>query len=131
MSRPGTITDEVARVQAKLEADDKLHFLPLLTVASVRDAVRTGRRSYFSSGGTEGKPDAETYMEEVIAPLLDQIDRGQSWPACAHLDLCYEQTDEAGVTYRGLGVSLELTTPEQAFPGFSLAILDLWYGRCT
>ena len=131
MSRSGIITDEVARVQAKLEADDKLHFLPLLTVSSVKDAVRTARRSYSSSGGMEGKPGGETYMEEVIAPLLDQIDSDHSWPACAHLDLCYEQTDEAGVTYRGLGVSLEITTPEQTFPGFSLAILDLWYGRFT
>jgi hypothetical protein len=36
---------------------------------------------------------------------------------------------EDGVMYRGLGVSLEIKTPGQTFSGFSLAILDLWYGR--
>jgi len=129
MSEPVTLADEIARIHAKLEAGGKPHFIPLLTVASVKDAIRTARVSYASSGGTEGRPGGEEYMQSKIDPLLDDVLADGTWPANAELDLCYEQKGEAGVTYQGLGVSLEIKTPGSAFSGFSLAILDLWYGR--
>jgi hypothetical protein len=123
------IADELARVHEKLQADGRAHFVPLLTAASLRSAIRTGRESYSALGGGKDRPGGEAYVREVIGPLLDGIVTDGMWPTCAALDFCYEQEGEDGVMYRGLGVSLEIKTPGQTFSGFSLAILDLWYGR--
>ena len=65
MSGPRTITEELARIHAKLEADSKPHSISLLTVSSVEDAIRTARVSYASSGGAEGRPGGEDYMQAV------------------------------------------------------------------
>jgi hypothetical protein len=42
----------------------------------------------------------------------------------------YSLTDESGETYLGLGLSVEIVTPgRDDFAGFSLPVLDVWYGR--
>lgn len=129
MTTSTKIADEIARVHAKLRADGRPHFVPLLTVPSLKAAICTGRESYAGAGGGRGRPGGEAYVQKVLGPVLDRIVTDATWPACATLDICYEQKDERGVGYQGLGVSLEIKTPAETFPGFSLAILDLWYGR--
>ncbi len=131
MAHSTKIVDELARVHAMLQADGRAHFVPLLTAETLEVAIRTSRESYSARGGGKGRPGGEEYVKNVLGPLLDGIVTNGTWPACAALDICYEQKDERGVTYPGLGVSLEIKTPGKTFPGFSLAILDLWYGRFT
>ena len=123
----GTLAGELARVHRKLEMEGKVQFIPLLTGETVKHAIRKGRESYLIT-----RPDTErgaAYLEQVVWPSLTAIVEREIWPATCELDVAYTQTDEHGVCYDGIGVSLELVTPQAAFRGFSLAILDLWYGR--
>jgi hypothetical protein len=123
----GTLAGELARVHHKLEMEGKAQFIPLLTSETVKHAIRKGRESYLIT-----RPDPErgaTYLEQVVWPSLTAIIEREIWPATCALDVAYTQTDEHGVCYDGIGVSLELVTSQAAFRGFSLAILDLWYGR--
>lgn len=69
------------------------------------------------------------YFDKTIKPiLLTAVEKG-IWTNKGFVDIAYEQKDDRGVVYEGLGASLEMRTPGERYPGFSLAILDLWYGR--
>jgi hypothetical protein len=125
-----TLADEVERIHRKLHADGKDQFVPILTEESLKSAILKGIQSYEADspdlqkgGGSPG------YWHDTIKPvLLDAAQKG-IWSEKGMVDIYYEQKDDRGVTYEGLGASLEMRTPGAAYPGFSLAILDLWYGR--
>jgi len=124
---PKTLGDELERLRAQLVADGKQEYLPLLTEGNVKRAIHKGIVSY--EAHVEHGPEAQAYIDQVIKPCFADIIARGTWPPDAVLDAYYTQRDDQGVTYEGIGVSLEIRTPGQAYPGFSHAILDLWYGR--
>lgn len=123
-----TLTDEVERVRRKLSADGKEHLMPIITEESIKRAILKGIQSY-EALSTSPESEGWAYWQAVIKPLMLEVVEKNIWLDKAWLDICYQQTDEQGITYDGLGASLEILTPDSRYPGFSLAILDLWYGR--
>jgi hypothetical protein len=130
------LSDEVERVRRKLQSDGKEQFLPMITEESLRHAIIKGIQSYEALTVDPSKDfNLELHQagwehwQNVYRPLLLGIVEKGIWPDNALLDIGYEQTDEHGVTYEGLGASLEIRVPGAKYPGFSLAILDLWYRR--
>lgn len=121
------LPDEVERIHRKLHVDGKDHFVQVITVESLKRAISKGMQSYQAL--PESREGGMQYFEDTIKPLLLNIVNWAIWPENGLVDIYYEQTDERGVTYEGLGASLEILTPGASFPGFSLALIDLWYGR--
>lgn len=126
MSKGTTLHEALQRLEVQLVQDNKQHFLPLLEESAVREAIQVAQASY-----TPGEPGSkgEIYYRTVIQPLLRQIAEDGTWPDNTELDAFYEATDATGVKYPGLGLSLEIATSGMEFKGFSLPLLDVWYGR--
>jgi|GEM_PF-1754202 len=124
------LSDEVERIHRKMRADGKEHLAPLITEESLKRAILAGIQSYEAAPIDHGKREGGwDYWQSVIKPLLLEIVRSGIWCEKGIVDICYEQKDEVGVSYEGLGASLEFLTPGAKYPGFSHAIVDLWYGR--
>ncbi len=130
LGRP-LLSDEVERIHRKLRADGKEHFVPIITEESLKRAILNGIRSYEALPDEVHQPfpGGMAHFENVVKPILLEIIEKGVWTDKGIVDIYYEQTDERGVTYEGLGASLEMRTPGARCPGFSHAILDLWYGR--
>ena len=126
-----TLSDEVERIHRKLRADGREHFVPIVTEDSLKSAILKGIQSYETLPDEVHKPyeGGMQYFEDTIKPLLLEAAEKGIWTDKGLVDIYYEQKDDRGVTYEGLGASLEMRTPGASYPGFSLAILDLWYGR--
>jgi len=124
------LTDEVERIRRKLVADGKEQFLPIITEESLKSAILKGLQSYEADSDSQANQKGMEYLRTVIKPLLFNAVEKNIWLDKGWVDVCYHQTDENGVTYDGFGASLEILTLDASYPGFSLAILDLWYGRC-
>lgn len=126
-----TLADEVERLRRKLHSEGKDNLAPIITEESLKSAILKGMQSYESlPDEVHAKhKDSKLYWVNSVKPLLSRIIDDGMWPENAVVDICYQQTDDRGVTYDGLGASLEMRTPDAIHPGFSLAVLDLWYGR--
>jgi len=125
MSTATTLSEALKGLENQLVQDNRQQFVPLLEERSVQEAIRVAQAAYEPL--TPGK--GEHYYRSVIQPLLQQIVDQGAWPGNAEFDAFYELPKDNGVTYQGLGVSLEIWTPDEAFKGFSLPVLDVWYGR--
>jgi DNA-binding transcriptional MerR regulator len=120
MVKGTSLSDTLKRLEGQFIADGRGQFVALLEEGAIRQAVRVAQAAY--GGGNE-------YYRSVIQPLLQGIAEQGTWPPNAEMDAFYELTDKSGVTYQGLGLSLEVWTPGEAYKGFSLPVLDVWYGR--
>jgi DNA-binding transcriptional MerR regulator len=123
MANGASLSEALQRLREQLVANGRGQFVALLEEGTVREAVRVAQAAYAADGG------GNDYVRSVIGPLLQEITEQGAWPPNAELDAFYEMADKSGVTYQGLGLSLEIWTPDQAFKGFSLPVLDVWYGR--
>ncbi|HVF68308.1 MAG TPA: hypothetical protein VM914_11620 [Pyrinomonadaceae bacterium] len=132
---------EICRQQ--LEADDREDYVPLVTEARVRSSIRVALESYRlvleRQGMTYGKDypwarDEEVskqggHFEDVVRPVyLEVADKG-SWPQGASFFYYLWKDDYNSVRYDGLNLRLWVETPGGMFQGFSLPILDVYYGR--
>jgi hypothetical protein len=126
-----TVADEVERIHRKLRVDGFEHFVPIFTEGSLKSAISKGIESYEAGPGADPDkwPGVGEYLRDVVKPLLVQAIEQGLWSDKGTVDVCYKQKDEFGVEYEGLGASLEMRIPGTRYPGFSLAILDIWYGR--
>lgn len=122
MTQKTTLSAALKLLEAQLIQDKRPQFVSLLEKHSVQEAIQTAQAAY------EPSPPGADYYQFVIAPLLQQIVEQGAWPEQAGFAAFYE-LPQNGVTYQGLGVSLEIETPDHLFKGFSLPILDIWYGR--
>ena len=119
------LDEALKRLEAQLVADGKPQFVPLVTKEALKEAIRTALAAYPRPGS-----DVVHYLRTCVKPLLDRITNDGVWPDEVQLDLFYEtKPDDNGITHTGLGLSVEIWTPDEAFKGFSLPLLDVWYGR--
>lgn len=126
-----TLADEVERIHRKLHADGKDHFVPMFSEESLKSAILKGIQSYESLPNEIHQPHegAMQYLEDTIKPLLLEAVENGTWSDKSAVDVYYQQKDERGVIYEGLGAELDILTPGAKYPGFCLSILDVWYGR--
>ena len=124
------LSDEVERIHRKMRADGKDQLVPLITEESLKRAILAGIQSWEADRSHPHKlADGWDYWQGVIKPILFEIVENGIWSEKGVVDIAYEQKDEVGVSHEGLGASLEFWTPGARYPGFSHAIVDLWYGR--
>ncbi|MBV9850256.1 MAG: hypothetical protein JO250_11325 [Armatimonadetes bacterium] len=126
MPAQATLQPAIEALHQQLAQDGKAQFQALITEQMVREAIRTARMSYVRYGLAVG---SEAYVHKTLFPLFDRIAEDGQWPSGVEFSPFYELTDEHGTTYKGLGLSLEISTPDEPYRGFSLPILDVWYGR--
>lgn len=125
-----TVLEEIERIHKKLREDGKEQFLSIFTEESLKRAILKGIQSWEAAPTDHQKWEGSwDYWQSVVKPILIDAVENDIWSEKSTVDIYYEQTDDQGVTYEGLGASLEMRTPGARYPGFSLAILDLWYGR--
>ena len=98
------------------------------TTPAVRDAIPRSIEAYAATGGSADRPGGTVYLREIVEPAFRRIAEDGDWRGYASWDYFFEHSD-SGVTHRGLSVGLELRTPGARYRGFSLPILELWYGR--
>jgi DNA-binding transcriptional MerR regulator len=128
MTNETTLQEALQRLEIQLVRDGRQQFLPLIDESRVKEAIRVAQAAYPPNPpGSRG----DAYYRTVVQPLLQGITEDGVWPAHTELDPFYELKDESGVTYQGMGLSVEMVTPEGEFAGFafSLPVLDVWYGR--
>lgn len=136
--RAKTLADAVKLVRSQITLDGKPEYAALLSEARVREAIRTAIASYeaFQEEAEERRfPGSTEHFQQHVKPACLRIaDRGD-WPAgCAFFGF-YTLTESTGgeeertVEHHGLGLRLEIATPEARFKGFGLPILDVFFGR--
>lgn len=124
----GRLDVALDELRDKLKQSGKDEFLLLLKPKLVQAGIKKALISYEKK--YENNPDKTLeYFETVIKPLFESIADSRVWPPFAEFSAFYALTDQNGVKYEGVGVRLEVRTPGEDFMGFSLPIVDVWYGR--
>ena len=123
MASPTALSAAVQKLRTELAE----RFIGLLDEQAVRNAIPRSLEAYAARGGSQ-RPGGTDYLREIIEPALRLIAEEGDWPEHASWDYFFEHSD-SGVTHRGFSVGLELRTPGARYRGFSLPILELWYGR--
>ena len=130
-----TLGEALALAKLQLTREDKKQFLPLLSEPAVRQAIRSALASYEAGRSVIAPTASQERQREVfeyfkaVAPTYRQIAETGEWPEGASFTVFYGLGRENGITYQGLGVRLEVATPDKGFPGFALPIVDVWYGK--
>lgn len=130
-----TLGEALALAKQQLTRQDKKQFLPLLSEPAVRQAIRSALASYQVSRSAIAPTASQERQQEIfeyfkaVAPTYLQIAETGKWPKGATFTVFYGLGRQNSITYQGLGLRLEVATPDKAFPGFALPILDVWYGK--
>lgn len=124
-----TLADEAQRARQRLAEDGKEQFASFFDEESLKRAIIKGVESYESLPGDVHFDGGLEFFRDYVKPMLLGIAETGVWPDNGMVETFYQLTDERGVTYEGLGACLEMRFPRARFPGFSLSILDVWYGR--
>jgi hypothetical protein len=97
-----------------------------LSEESVRSAIQTAIKAVDSKIEQEetNSPGTKQYWQAVIKPMLQQITETGQWPANCCFEGFYKMDN-----YDGLGLRITIKTPGARFDGYSLPILDVWFGR--
>jgi hypothetical protein len=112
----------------ELKQKGKKEFLLLLKPELVQAGIKKALTSYEKLHANNPDKNLE-YFEIVIKPLFESIADSRVWPPFAEFSAFYGLTDQNGVKYEGLGVRLQVRTPGENAMGFSLPVVDVWYGR--
>ncbi|MCW8128788.1 MAG: RNA polymerase sigma factor [Planctomycetota bacterium] len=118
-----TLDAALQDVSARLTADGHTHYVPLVRKDMVVAAIKRGWTKYEKHyAGPRGR----AFIDNVIKPMLDGITEHGRWPAEAKLE--YFFTVDGEVPLDGFSLGIEIETPGEEYRGFSLPIVDLWYG---
>lgn len=142
-SRAKSLGEAVEICRRHLEADDREDYVPLLTEERVRASIRVALESYKLAlerqSMTYGKDypwvrDKEVVkhaanFEEAAKPIYLEIADKGLWPPGAWFFYFLWKDDDDGVRYDGLCLRLWVDTPGGMSQGFSLPIIDLYFGR--
>ena len=111
--------------------DGKREYATLLTEDRVLAAIHTAIKREDGAVGDEEKHAAGTkdYWQNIAKPIYMEIFETRKWPASCSFDGFYKLGDTPGISYDGLGLRLNINTPENKFKGYALPILDLYFGR--
>jgi YD repeat-containing protein len=110
-------------------------YAALITESRVREAIRTAVKSYEAhhlEKEDQKRPGDKEYFRNTIKPIILKIADDGTWQQGCSFSCFYTLTDRRGeseVAYHGLGLRLEVRTPDKPRQGFALPIIDLYYGR--
>lgn len=138
-----SLKEAVEICRRSLEAWDKEDYLPLVTEERVRASIRVAVESYKLALERESMTYGENYpwardekvlklaanFDEAARPIFLEIAEKGSWPTGAWFFYLLWKDDNDGVRYDGLCLRLWVDTPGGMFKGFSLPIIDLYFGR--
>jgi hypothetical protein len=129
-----TLNEAVEVVKDRLRQDGKPEYAALLSEARVRDAIRTALKSYqplLEQSEKQTSGSKEHFQKEVQPICLKVADKGE-WPAGCSFFCFYTLTDQRegrNIAYDGLGLRLQIATPNAKFKSFALPIVDLYFGK--
>jgi len=128
-------SDAVKLAQKHLVDAGKPEYAALLTEERVRAAVKNAVKSYELTAMeiTDKRfPGTREHFEMEIKPVCLKVAEKGEWPAGCSIDAYFTLTDERNgekITYDGMGLALQIETPNSKFKGFALPVLMLFYGR--
>jgi len=126
-----TLKAAVEVVKERLKRNGKPEYAALLSEIRVQEAIHTAVKGYEGLLEKLEKRNAGTteYFQKEIEPICLKIaDKGE-WPQSCSFFAFYALTDMRQVAYDGLGLRLQIDTPQAKFEGFALPIVDLYFGR--
>jgi hypothetical protein len=126
-----TVKDAVQVVKESLKQDGKPELAALLSEAQVREAIRTAIKSYeavHQEKQEKRKAGSKDHFQNDVKPIFLKIAEDGQWPKGCSFFSFYKLTDR-DVTYDGLGLRMQIATPQAKFSGFALPIVDLYYGK--
>jgi hypothetical protein len=126
-----TLAEAVKIAQAQLVEDGKPEYAALLTEARVRAAIvaairKMDRRIEDKEKSTSG---SEEYWKNTIKPICQRIIDTGEWPSQCSFTGFYGLSDNHRIHYDGLGLRLNIKTPQDKFKGYGLPIEDLYFGQ--
>lgn len=124
-----TLSDALGLVRQQLVRDGKEQFLPLVTEPAIRQAIRSAVASYQAKLSSEEQPEVVFEDFQAVASIYRQIAETGNWPQSATFFQFYELGTVRGISSQGLGLRLQLKTPGKEGEGFSLPVVDVWYGK--
>ena len=144
-SQAKSLKEGVEICQRSLKTDGREDYARLITEDRVRSAIRVALESYRHvlerKMMTYGKDypwvrDKEVekqarHFEDVVKPVYLGIADNGLWPPGTSFFYYLFKQDDNQVRYDCLGLRLQIETPGKMFHGFSVPILDLYYGRFT
>lgn len=125
MTKPRKLDEVLERMCAELAANGKAQYAALLDRENVVAGIETALEDY----DRFCQPRARTYVRDVLTPLIHSITEGEEWPEGVELEYFCEIKSPNRPLFNGFSVGLEIRTPNAEFPGFSLPVVDVWYGR--
>jgi hypothetical protein len=129
-----SLDEAVKIVKSHLERDGKPEYAALLSESRVTETIPIAIKSYELLLIQEEKnnPGSKDYFNKVVKPIFMKIAKEGVWPKGCSFFFFYAVSDKKnGITYPGLGLRLDIDTPEGKIPfkGFALPIIDLYFGR--
>ena len=129
------VSEAVRLAQKHLIDAGKPEYAALLSEERVRAAVRNAVKSYEMTALaiTEKRiSGTKEHFEQEIKPVCLRVaDKGE-WPSGCSIDAYFNLEDQRNgekITYDGLGLTLQIETPNSTFKGFAVPVLMLFYGR--
>jgi hypothetical protein len=122
------LAEAVHLVQGRLTTDRKREYAELLSEARVRMAIKDAIANMDKMMKNEKDVAVVEYWENVAKPIFVDIVKNGTWPAGATFDGFYGATNEKGHS-DGLGLRLNIVTPDAKFTNWGLPIVDLYFGR--
>jgi len=129
------VREAVTLAQQRLREVGKPEYAALLTEDRVRAAIRTAVKSYeitVLEKAEQRFPGTKEHFEADVKPVCLQIADKGDWPAGCSIDAYFSLNDKRNgeeITYDGLGLGLQIETPDAKFRGFTLPIVSLFYGK--
>ena len=130
-----TLKEAVKLAQKQLADSGRPEYAALLSEERVRTAVRTAVKSYEITAMTKSEkrfPGTKDHFEKAIKPICLRVaDKGE-WPSGCSIGAYFSLVDERNgekIAYDGLGLGLQIETPDATLEGFALPILTLFFGK--
>jgi hypothetical protein len=129
-----TLKEAVEVVKERLKQDGKPEYAALLSDERVRQATGTAVQSYealLDEAETRNAGSKEYFQKEVKPAYLNVADKGE-WPENCSFFSFYtlrDRRDGRDIAYDGLGLRLQVATPNAKFKAFALPIVDLYFGK--
>ena len=131
-----TLGDALFLVRQELWYEGKKQYFPLLSETAMRQAIRAALAAYEKNPRALAPAASEEQLREVfvphfqkVAPLYRQIAETGKWPQGAYFGAFYTLGGDSGSSYQGLGLRLMVDRASGPYSGFSLPVLDVWYGK--
>jgi len=123
MKKSTTLEQALSKVRKQLKQACQAQYAGLLGREEIEAAIRRALKQYEQYCAAKARP----YFNTVIKKRLLETIEGGAFPENAALEYFFEL--KKGIGCKGFSLGIEFTTPTEAFRGFSLPLVDVWYGN--